>query len=108
MKKMIGIATIMALLLVQVAFAEVRIGDRISTYDDNDAYVGPRGYIEIDRNAFLADVYLCALKDGTIKEYGMDLQNSNQIAAAKLALDKLKNESFAEFDHYGCKRLRIY
>lgn len=95
------------LMALPFAFASVEIGDRVTTYEDGDQIVGDRGYADFSGWNTMPDVFVCALKDGTVKEYGMNLRNSNDLGYAIELVKQLAEMSFAGFDHYGCLRARI-
>ena len=104
MKK--AIAALLAMFMaLPFAFADVEVGYRVTTYDETDALVGEKGYIDIS-DSNLPDVFVCANKDGTQMSYGMNLQNDEQIGYAKGLVEMLSKLSFAEFDSYGCLRTR--
>ena len=106
MKKTISLA--MALLFVlPMTFAEVKTGDRISVYDEADAVVGDRGYVDLYPYETENDVFVCATKDKKQVSYGMNLNNDGQIAKATELVKSLLSLSFDRFDSYGCLRAKI-
>lgn len=104
MKKLaILLAMIMA---IPFAFADINLyGDYSNAV--GDAAVGEKGYVDARYYSAYADVFVCGLKDGTIVNYGMNLQNDNQFARGLNLLRELAQKSFAVFDHYGCLRARV-
>ena len=114
MKKIISLLIAMIFAL-NIALADVSVGVRVTTYDDGSQLrdddgnlVGNKGYIDISSSNIYADVFVCATKDGKVKEYGMNLENEAQIDYARDLVLALSKMSFARFDSYGCLRVRVY
>lgn len=109
MKKAIAVlfAVLIVLIVMPFAFADITKGNRISVYDNEgtqDAVVGYKGYIDISNWNWAPNVYACGYPDGTIVNYGMNLQSDAQIAVATDWLNNLDKALFAVFDHFGCVR----
>ena len=107
MKK--AIAVLFAVLMAAMPFA---FAGRISVYGDvaessGNAVVGEKGYVDISDSNREPDVFVCAYNDGTIKEYGMNLQSDVEVGYASGLIEMMSKLSFAGFDHYGCLRARV-
>ena len=106
MKKII--AMLMAVIMVlPFAFADVSIGQRATIYDEADAIVGDRGYVDISDSNSPPDVFVCATKEGRIKQYGINIKSSSQLGDAAKAVLGLAQMDFSGFDHYGCLRMEV-
>ena len=105
MKKTIAVLLSM-LMVLPFAFASVKVGERVSVYDEGDAVVGESGYVDIS-SYNVPDVFVCATKDGKVGEYGMNLNSAVQLGRAIELIRQLVTKSFAGFDQYGCLRTRV-
>lgn len=105
MKKVI--AVLFGLLFtLNIAFADIDVyGDYSSSI--GEAVVGGKGYVDVRYYEVEPDVFACGYADGTIVNYGLNLQNSNQQAKAESWLRNLDKSLFSVFNHFGCVRSKI-
>src|SRR3990167_965143 len=102
------IAMLMAVIIaLPFAFADVSIGQRATIYDEADAIVGDRGYVDVSESNSPPYVFVCATKEGKIKQYGINIKSSSQLGDAANAVRLLAQMDFSGFDRYGCLRMEV-
>ncbi len=104
MKKIIGL--LLMLLALPMAFAKIEMyGDASGSL--GEAVVGERGYVDTSNWNPIAEVFVCATRQGKVSNYGVTLQAEYQRSKALALLESVAKMDFSVFDHFGCQRLRV-